>query len=98
MSSHGTLQNPPMKPAIATTKIKIPRMMTGHWRILTQELSASVASHIPVPIIGMDRSIDTKLMAPMTLLLSAILRKKEFCGDFQDWFCWMRDVSEDSDT
>ena len=65
-------QNPPIKPARATTRIKIPKIMTGHCRSLTQELSASVASQIPAPMTGIERSTATKLMAPITLLLSAI--------------------------
>lgn len=73
MRSHGIRQNAPTKPASATTKINMPRMMTGHCKIFTQELSGSCASQIPAPMIGIERSIATKLMAPMTLLLNAIL-------------------------
>lgn len=65
-------QNPPIKPARETTKIKTPKTMTGHCRSLTQELSGSVASQTPAPMAGIERRMATKLMAPMTLLLSAI--------------------------
>lgn len=65
-----------MKPARATTKMKIPRMITGHCSIFTQELSVSVDSHIPAPIIGIESNIATQFMAPMTLLLSAILERQ----------------------
>lgn len=50
----------------------MPKMMTGHCRIFTHELSCSVANQIPAPMIGIDRSMATKLIAPMTLLLRAI--------------------------
>lgn len=72
MSSVGILQNPPIKPARATTKMTTPKIITGHCRILTQELSVSIASQIPAPITGIDNSMATKLMHPMTLLLNAI--------------------------
>ena len=78
MRSQGILQNPPTNPTSATTKINIPRIMTGHCKSFPQELTGSFASQIPASMIGIERSIATKLMAPMTLLLTEReLRKKK---------------------
>ena len=52
--------------------------MTGHCKSFPQELTGSFASQIPASMIGIERSIATKLMAPMTLLLTEReLRKKK---------------------
>ena len=78
MRSQGILHNPPIKPASATTKINIPRIMTCHCKSFTQELFGSFACQIPAPMIGIERSKATKLMIPMTLLLAERdLRKKK---------------------
>lgn len=66
-------------------------MMTGHCRILTQELSACDESQIPVPMMGTDKSMATKFMAPITLLLKAMFF---FGGGGKGFFGWGRDGDE----
>ena len=50
--------------------MKTPRIMTGHWRTLTQEFSGWLKSHIPVPITGRESSSATTFMAPTAWLLT----------------------------
>lgn len=64
-----------MKPVNATRRMTMPRTMTGHCKTCTQALSACVASQIPAPMMGIERSKAMKFMAAMTLLLNAIVMR-----------------------